>query len=251
MLLSDQLHDLFVNFALRFSGAGQGRVPAQILIRDGFHGDHVKVLAHSVAGDHGAGKLRSLLDVVGGAGGNGTEHQFFRRPAAGEGRDLVFQFLLVHQIVVVVLHLQGVAQSPGGAGDDGDFLHGSGVCLLCGDQGMADLVVRDDLLFLICEDRILLLVAGNDHLDALLQIGLGGKAAAVTHRAQSGFVDNVGKLRAGGAGGHARYLQEVHIVGDLDLFRVHLQNGLPPFEVGQINRHAPIEAAGAREGRIQ
>ena len=94
MLFSNKLNDLFVNSALRFSGAGKRSIPAQILIRDGFHGDHVKVLAHPVAGDHGAGKLRSLLNVISGSGGNGTEHQFFRRPAAGEGCDLVFQLLL-------------------------------------------------------------------------------------------------------------------------------------------------------------
>ena len=112
-------------------------------------------------------------------------------------------------------------------------------------------MVSDDLLLLVREDRVLFLVAGNDHLDALLQIGLGGKAAAVAHRAQRGFVDNIGKLCAGRAGGHARHLQEVHIVGDLDLFRVNLQNGFAALEVGQVDRHAPIETAGTREGRIQ
>ena len=112
-------------------------------------------------------------------------------------------------------------------------------------------MVSDDLFLLIREDRVLLLVAGNDHLDALLQIGLGGKAAAVTHCAQCGFVDNIGKLCARGTRSHARHLQEIYIVSDLDLLRVNLQDGFPPFEVGQVNRYAPVESAGPCEGRVQ
>ena len=153
--------------------------------------------------------------------------------------------------MVVILHLQRVSQGTGGAGDDGDFLHGSGVRLLRCNQGVTDLMVSDNLFLLIRENRVLFLVAGNDHFDALLQIGLGGKAAPVTHCAQSGFVYNIGKLCTGCTGGHTRHLQEVHIVGDLDLFRVHLQDGFPPFEVGQFYGYTPIKTTGTRKGRIQ
>ena len=85
---------------------------------------------------------------------------------------------LAHQVVVALLHLHGVAQGAGGAGDDGDLLHRGGVGLLGRHQGVADLVVGHDPLLLVGEDGVLLLVAGDDHLDALLQVGLGGEAAA-------------------------------------------------------------------------
>ncbi len=139
----------------------------------GLQGHHVEVLAHAVAGDHGAGQLGGLLDVVGRAGGDGAEHHLLGGAAAGEGGDLVLQLLLVHQVVVALVHLHGVAQRAGGAGDDGDLLHGGGVGLLGRHQGVADLVVGHDALFVVGQDGVLLLVAGNDHLDALLQVGLG------------------------------------------------------------------------------
>ena len=128
----------------------------------------------------------------------------------------------------------------------------SGIRLFCGNQRVADLMVRDDLLLLIREDRVLLLVAGNDHFDALLQIGLGGKAAAITHRTQSSLIDNIGKLCPGGTGGHARHLQEVHIVGDLDLFRVNLQNGFAALEVGPLRSGSSTGTRRSkRPGRVR
>ena len=89
-----------------------------------------------------------------------------------------------------------------GAGDDGDLLHGGGVGLLGGDQSVADLMVGYDALFVIGQDGVLLLVACNDHLDALLQVGLGHALAARADGPQRGFVDDVGQLCAGGTGGH-------------------------------------------------
>ena len=70
---------------------------------------------------------------------------------------------------------------------------------------MADLVVGHDALFLVGEDGVLLLVACNDHLDALLQICLRHALTACTHSAQSCFVDNVGKFRTGCTGSPVSY----------------------------------------------
>ena len=48
--------------------------------------------------------------------------------------------------------------------------------------------------------------------------------ALVPDRAQRRFVDDVCKLRAGSAGGHARDLVEIDIVGELYLLRVDLED---------------------------
>ena len=45
-------------------------------------------------------------------------------------------------------------------------------------KGVADLVVGHDLFSLVGEDGVLLLVARDDHLDALLQVGLSHALAA-------------------------------------------------------------------------
>ena len=42
-----------------------------------------------------------------------------------------------------------------------------------GDQGVADFVVGDGLLFVVRQDGVLLLVTGDDDFDAFFQVGLG------------------------------------------------------------------------------
>ena len=120
-----------------------------------------------------------------------------------------------------------------------------------GDQGVADLVVGDDHLFLVGEDGVLLLIADDDHFDALFEIRLRGLCAAVAHGAQRRLVDDVGQLGAGSAGSHARHLVEIDAGLELDLFGVHLEDVLAAFQVGQLHGHAPVEAAGARQRRVE
>ena len=153
--------------------------------------------------------------------------------------------------MVAFLDLHRVAERAGCARDDGDLLHGGGVRLQCGDERVADLVVGDRPLFLVGEDGIFLLITRDDDLDALLKVGLRGKAPAVAHGAQRGLVDDVCKLCARGAGGHARDLAEVHVLGDLDLAGVHLEDLLAALEVGQLHGHAPVKAAGPRERGVE
>ena len=153
--------------------------------------------------------------------------------------------------MVALFHLHGVAQSAGGTGDNGDFLHGRGVRLLCGHKSVSDLMISDDTLLLVCQNGVFLLVAGNDHLNTLLQVRLGGKASAVAYCPEGCLVDDISKLRAGSAGGHAGHFPKVHIVGDLHLSGMYLQDLLPALQVGQLHGHAPVEAAGTGKGRVQ
>ena len=87
---------------------------------------------------------------------------------------------------------------------------------------MADLMVGDDFLLVVGHDSVLLLIPGDDHLDALLQIRLRGETATVPDGPQSRLVDDVGQLCAGSTGGHAGHLVEIHILGDLDLLGMDL-----------------------------
>ena len=123
--------------------------------------------------------------------------------------------------------------------------------LQCGDERVADLVVGDRPLFLVGEDGIFLLITRDDDLDALLKVGLRGKAPAVAHGAQRGLVDDVCKLCARGAGGHACDLAEVHVLGDLDLAGVHPEDLLAALEVRQLHGHAPVKTAGPRERGVE
>ena len=224
MLHSHQVHHLPVDQRLGLRGAGQCGVSAQILVGHGLHGHHVEVIAHAVAGDHGSRQPGRLLDIIAGAGGDRAECHFLGGSSAGQGGNLILQLFLVHQVVIALLHLHGVAESAGGSGNDGDLLHRCGVGLLCRHQGMSDLVVGHNQLFLGGEDRVLLLITGDNHLDGLFQVRLGGELSAVPDCPERSLIDNVGQLRAGGAGGHAGNLREIHVVRNLDLLCVYLQD---------------------------
>ena len=179
------------------------------------------------------------------------EDDLLRGAAAGERGDAAFDLLAGHEIFVRLLDLHGVSQRAGGAGDDGDLLHGCGVRLFCSDERVADLVVGHGALFLVGEDGIFLLIACDDDLDALLQIGLCDDLASVAHGAQRAFVDHVGQLRAGSAGGHARDDLQIHVVGEAHLACVHLQNGDAPLQIGQLHGHAAVKPAGPRERGVE
>ena len=153
--------------------------------------------------------------------------------------------------MVALVHLHGVAQCARGAGDDGDLLHRGRVGLLGCHKGMADLMVGYDALFVVGQDGVLLLVAGNDHLNALLKVGLRHALAARPHGTQGGFVHNVSQLCAGGTGSHACHGVEVHTRGNLHLFSVYLQDLLAALQVGQLHGYTAVEPAGAGQGRVE
>ena len=129
------------------------------------------------------------------------------------------------------------------------FVHRGGIGLQGGHQGVADLVVGHNALFRVGENGVLLLVACDDHLNALLQIRLGGKSTAIPNRPESSLVDDVGKLCTGGAGGHPGDVVEVHIVGNLNLLGVNLENFLPALEIRQFHRYPAVKTAGTQQGR--
>ena len=112
-------------------------------------------------------------------------------------------------------------------------------------------MIGDDFLLVVRENGVFLLVAGDDHFDALFQVRLGCKLPSVTHRTQRGLVDNIGQLRAGGARRHAGNLQKVHVIRDLDFLRMHLQDGFAPFQVRKLHGDTAVKTAGPGQGRIQ
>ena len=116
---------------------------------------------------------------------------------------------------------------------------------------MADLVIGYDPLLFVGEDGVLLLISGDDGLDALLQVRLGHQLPAVPHRSQGGLVDDVGQLRAGCAGGHPGHGGKVHVLRQLDLLGVDLQNFLPPLQVRQLHRHPAVKPARTGQRGVQ
>ena len=91
---------------------------------------------------------------------------------------------------------------------------------------MTDLVISHRPFLFVRQNRILLLITGNDNFDALFQIRLCRIGSAVTHRAQRSLIYNIRQLRPGCSGRHSGNLVEIHIIRYLDLLRMYLKNCL-------------------------
>ena len=112
-------------------------------------------------------------------------------------------------------------------------------------------MIGHDSLLPVRKDGIFLLIACNHHFYALFQICLTHHCAASPNRAQGGFIDDIGQLRPGGAGGHAGDGAKIHVLSQTNLLSVNLQYGLPPGQIRQLHRHPPIEPSRSGKGGIQ
>ena len=130
---------------------------------------------------------------------------------------------------------------------DGDLGYRRRPLLTCGDDGVANLMIRNYLLLMIGKHRGLALLTGDDNLDAFLKVFLGRTLATKTNSAQGSLVDDISKIGTGGTGRRAGDGSEVYARLGLHIFGVELENRLAPGEVGQLDRHAAIEAARAQE----
>ena len=124
------------------------------------------------------------------------------------------------------LYLHRITQCTGSSRNNRDLLYWSRICLLCRYKGMTDLMISHGPFFLICQNRILLLVTGNDDFNALFQIRLCRIGSAITHRAQRSLIYNIRQLRSGCPGRHSGNLVKIHIIRYLDLLRMYLKNCL-------------------------
>ncbi len=204
-------------------------IPAEILILDLLHGDHADILRHAVAGDHGAGIFRGLLDIIRGSGRAGVEDELLRASSAGQSRDLVLKLLLRVEIMIpLVIDLHGIAERAGGPGYNRDLMNRSGILLKRRNESMPDLMVGDNELLLVRHDLVLLLIAGDHDLDGLLEIRLNDSLPSCPDRPERGLVDDIGKLRPGGdreggprclRGGACQYHQRGRAPGGQGIFR--------------------------------
>src|SRR5213079_1918902 len=68
---------------------------------------------------------------------------------------------------------------------------------------------------------------------------------------QGGLVGEVGEFGAGHARGRTGDLAEVDVGGERDVAGVDLEDGLTAAAVGRRDVDDPVEAAGARQGRVE
>ena len=243
MLFLDEFGNGTIDAGCGFRRACECRVSAEVLVRDGFHSDHAEFITHAEACDHGSGKAGSLFDIVGSAACGCMEYDFFSCAAAGQGSDLVFHFFLAHEVMVAFFDLHRVAESAACTRNDCDLLDRSGMCLHGSHESVADFMVCDDAFFLVCQDRMLLLVACNDDFDGFFHVFLRCDFSVVADSAEGCFVHDVRKLSAGCAGSHARYFVIINIRSCLDLGSMDLEDFHAALKVWEDDRHLAVETA--------
>ena len=157
------------------------------------------------------------------------EHQILCHTAAGQGCNLVFQLFAAHQVVLIFIHLHRIAEGAGRTRDNGDLRNRSGMALQCCDECMADLVIGNDQFLFVGHDLILLLVSGDDNLNALLQIRLGDEFSSITDSTECCLVDHIGKFCTRSTGCHTCDRIVIDIVAHADVFRMDFQDFLTAF----------------------
>ena len=251
MLPSYKLHNLLIQKRLRLKGTGETCVSAKILIAHIFHGNHVKIITHTIPADHRSGNLGRLLNIIGGTGSNRMEDQLFRCTAACKCSDLILQFFLTHQEMFLFIHLHGISQCTGGTWNDRDLMDRCRICLLGSNQCMTNLMIGNDQFFLIGKYTILFLISGNNNFDTFFKIRLCGKFPSVTDRTESCLIDNIGKLRTGGPDGRLGNFIKPDCVRNFDLLGMDLQDFLTPLKIRKLNRDPSVKTSRTKKCRVK
>ena len=93
--------------------------------------------------------------------------------------------------MIALFDLHGIAERARSSGNDRYLLNGSGLRLFRGDERMTYLMISDNALFAIGQYRVLFLIAGDNDLDALFEIGLRDGLSTFADGFQCRLVDNV------------------------------------------------------------
>ena len=69
--------------------------------------------------------------------------------------NLILQFFLSHQEMLLLIYLHGISQCTGGTWNDRDLMDRCRICLLGSNQCMTNLMIGNDQLFLIGKYTVL------------------------------------------------------------------------------------------------
>jgi hypothetical protein len=97
---------------------------------------------------------------------------------------------------------------------------------------MPDFVIGHDAFFLIGQNGIFLLVAGDDDFHTFLKISLTGGGTTIADSPQGRFIDDVGQFRAGGAGSQTGDRREITSSASLIFLAWTFRMASRPFKSG-------------------
>ena len=220
------------------------------LVAAGVEGHMAQALGHTVGAHHLSGNGGGPLQVVGGAGGDISQHQLLGGPAAQEGHDLVLHVSLGQVRAVLLRQADGHAAglSPG---NDGDLMHRVLARQIVHHYGVAGLMEGCELTLLLRDDPAVLFRAGNNLDDGFLNGFLPDHRFIPPPRQQRRLIEQVLQIRAGKACGTPGNFRQVHILRQRLVSGVDLQDLLPALDIRQPHIYLPVKPAGAQQRRIQ
>ena len=213
--------------------------------------DHrAEALGEAVLGDHLAGDVRGLLQVIGRAGRDVVEDELLGHTAAQTGHNILEHLALGDVAAVLFGQIHGVAACLT-AGDDGDLMHAGVVLAVEARHRVARLMVGSELFLLGGDDPALFLRAGHDLHGCLLDVLHRDGLAAAACSQQSGLVDKVLEVSACKARGALCDDPQRDIRGEGLVLGVDLEYFLTAFDVGQADVDLTVEAARTEQGLVQ
>ena len=171
-----------------------------------------ELVGHAVLRDHLLGELGGTLDVVARAGGDVADGDLLGDASAQQAREVVEHLLLAAEELLLFRQVPRAAERAA-ARDDRDLVDRVAVRQDVADDGVAGLVVRDDLLLVLGDQAALALGTGDDAVDGLFELDHVDLLAAVARGQQRGLVHEVREVGAGEARRAAREHLEVDVVG--------------------------------------
>ena len=148
--------------------------------------------------DHLARELGRALEVVTGAGRHPVHRDLLGDAAAEQDRDLIVQIIPRVVVLVVDRQLHRDAERHA-ARDDRHLVNRIGVRQHHREQGVARLVDRRDLLFLVVDDHGAAFRAHQDLVLRELEVEHANDLLVVARGVQRRFVHQVGEVRTGEA----------------------------------------------------
>ena len=119
-----------------------------------------------------------------------------------------------------------------------------------GHQRVSGLVVGHDFT-LLGAHHALLLEAGNQPVDRLIEVVHVDRRLVLPRSEQCRFVDEIGEVSTGKASRPCRDRPEVHGRGELDPLCVNHKHGLAALHIRFVDQHLPVKASGSKQRRVE
>ena len=230
---------------IRFLENGAVLVPVGAIVRNA-----PDPIAHAVIDHHGVGQAGNAFEVVLRAGRNTPENDFLRHaPAHGHGHPVQQRLFGIE--IAFFGKILGIAKGSQPARYDGHLDNRVRMLQKPARDGVACLVVGDDLAFFRRDQLVLLFKPGDDPVDGLLEIFHFNGFLLRPRGEQGRLVAYIGDFGARKAGRLSGQHFGIHIVVQHQAARMHPENFRAFAAIRLVYQNLPVETAGAQQRAVQ